>query len=223
MTQLTGLGLRINAEWRRVDKALLERYRAVPVAVIGDSANRLQAFDAGFQSYGGRKRFAGPAFTVRVRPGDNLLVHRALDTARPGDVVVVDARGAMNTAIVGALMSRYARSRGIEALVIDGAIRDVEELESMDFAVVARGATPNGPYKSGPGEIGYPIAAGGLSIAPGDLLVGDRDGVLVVPAGEAARVLEQAQARYRAEQQAERDIDAGQWDRSFVEETLRKL
>lgn len=93
----------------------------------------------------------------------------------------------------------------------------------MDFAVVARGSTPNGPYKSGPGEIGYPIAAGGLSIAPGDLIVGDRDGVLVVPAGEAARVVEQAEARHRAEQQAERDIDAGKWDRSFVEETLRKL
>lgn len=223
MTQLTGLGLRINAEWPRVDKSLVERYRAVPVAVIGDSANRLQAFDAGFRSYGGRKKFAGPAFTVRVRPGDNLFVHRALDTAKPGDVVVVDARGAMNTAIIGALMSRYARTRGIEALVIDGAIRDVEELESMNFAVVARGSTPNGPYKSGPGEIGYPIAAGGLSIAPGDLIVGDRDGVLVVPAGEAARVVEQAEARHRAEQQAERDIDAGKWDRSFVEETLRKL
>ena len=223
MTQLTGLGLRINAEWPRVEKALVERYRAVPVAVIGDSANRLQAFNAGFPSYGARKKFAGPAFTVRVRPGDNLFVHRALDMAKPGDVVVVDARGATNTAIVGALMSRYARTRGIEALVIDAAIRDVEELEAMDFAVVARGSTPNGPYKSGPGEIGYPIAAGGLSIAPGDLLVGDRDGVLVVPQGEASRVVDHAEARHRAEQQAEGDIDAGNWDRSFVEETLRKL
>lgn len=223
MTQLDGLGLRINTEWPRVEKSLVERYRSVPVAVIGDSANRLQAFDAGFHSYGGRKKFAGPAFTVRVRPGDNLFVHRALDTAKPGDVVVVDARGATNTAIIGALMSRYARTRGIEALVIDGAIRDVAELETMDFAVVARGSTPNGPYKSGPGEIGYPIAAGGLSIAPGDLIVGDRDGVLVVPAAEAARVVEHAEARHRAEQQAERDIDAGKWDRSFVEEALRKL
>lgn len=223
MENLTGLGLRINLDWPRVDTALVDRYRKVPVAVIGDAANRLQAFTAGFTSYGGRKRFAGSAFTVRVRPGDNLFVHRALDLARRGDVVVVDAGGALNSAIVGAMMSRYAKTRGIEALVIDGAIRDVAELESMDFAVVARGATPNGPYKSGPGEIGYPIAAGGLSIAAGDLIVGDRDGVLVVPRDQAGAVVEPAEARQRAEDALERDIDAGRWDRSFVESTLRKL
>ncbi len=223
MENLTGLGLRINHEWLRVEPAMVERYRKVPVAVIGDAANRLQAFMAGFLAYGGRKKFAGPAFTVRVRPGDNLFVHRALDLAKPGDVIVVDAGAALNTAIIGAMMSRYARTKGIEALVIDGAIRDVDELETIDFAVVARGATPNGPYKSGPGEIGYPISVGGLSIAPGDLLVGDRDGVLVVPRSQAASVVDMAEARHRAEQQLERDIDAGRWDRSFVEDSLRKL
>jgi RraA family protein len=223
MEHLTGLGLRINSEWPRVESALVERYRKIPVAVIGDAANRLQAFTAGFNAYGGRRKFAGPAFTVRVRPGDNLFVHRALDLAKPGDVVVVDAGAALNTAIVGALMSRYAKTKGIEALVIDGAIRDVDELEAMDIAVVARGATPNGPYKSGPGEIGYPISAGGLSIAAGDLLVGDRDGVLVIARTQAGAVVETAEARHRAEQALERDIDAGRWDRSFVEEALRKL
>jgi regulator of RNase E activity RraA len=160
---------------------------------------------------------------VRVRPGDNLFVHRALDTASPGDVVVVDAGAALNSAIIGAMMSRYAKTRGIEAIVIDGAIRDVEELEQMQFAVVARGATPNGPYKSGPGEIGYPISAGGLSIAAGDLIVGDRDGVLVVPRDQAAAVIDTAEGRFRAEQQLERDIDAGRLDRSIVEQALRKL
>jgi RraA family protein len=224
MDNLKGLGLRINEDgWGRLDRALVDRYRQVPVAVIGDAANRLQAFPAGFNAYGGRKKFAGPAFTVRVRPGDNLLVHRALDMAKPGDVIVVDAGAALNTAIIGAMMSRYAKTRGIEALVIDGAIRDVEELEAMAFAVVARGATPNGPYKSGPGEIGYPISAGGLSIAPGDLLVGDRDGVLVVPQDQAAAVIGTAESRHRAEQALERDIERGEWDRSFVEEALRKL
>jgi RraA family protein len=223
MENLTGLGLRINTEWARVESALVDRYRSVPVAVIGDAANRLQAFTVGFKAYGGRKKFAGSALTVRVRPGDNLFVHRALDLAKPGDVIVVDAGAALNTAIVGAMMSRYAKTRGIEALVIDGAIRDVDELAIMDFAVVARGATPNGPYKSGPGEIGYPISAGGLSIASGDLLVGDHDGVLIVPRTQAGEVVQAAEARFRAEQALERDIDAGNWDRSFVEEALRKL
>jgi RraA family protein len=223
MEHLTGLGLRINPEWPRVDNALVERYRKVPAAVIGDAVNRLQAFTAGFIAYGGRKKFAGPAFTVRVRPGDNLFVHHALDLAKPGDVIAVDAGSALNSAIIGAMMSRYARTKGIEALVIDGAIRDVDELEAMDIAVVARGATPNGPYKTGPGEIGYPISMGGLSIAPGDLLVGDRDGVLVIPGSQAAAVVGTAEARHRAEQLLERDIDVGRWDRSFVEDALRKL
>lgn len=223
MENLTGLGLRINTEWTRVETALVNRYRELPVAVIGDAANRLQAFAGGFSAYGGRKKFAGPAFTVRVRPGDNLFVHRALDLAKPGDVILIDAGAALNTAILGAMMSRYAKVRGIEALVIDGAIRDVDELENMDIAVVARGATPNGPYKSGPGEIGYPIGVSGLSISPGDLLVGDRDGVLVIPRDQAAAVVGTAEARYRAEQALERDIDAGRWDRAFVEEALRKL
>jgi len=223
MEHLIGLGMRINTEWPRVEKALVDRYRAVPAAVIGDAVHRLQAFAAGFTAYGGRKKFAGPAFTVRVRPGDNLFVHRALDLASPGDVIVVDAGAALNTAIIGSMMSRYARTRGIEAIVIDGAIRDVDELEAMDFAVVARGATPNGPHKSGPGEIGFPIAAGGLSIAPGDLLVGDRDGVVLIPRAEAAKVIDMAAARYQAEQRLEKDIDAGRWDRGFVEEALRRL
>ncbi|MCA0215415.1 MAG: RraA family protein [Proteobacteria bacterium] len=223
MEHLTGLGLRINPDWPRVDAALVERYRQIPAAVIGDAANRLQAFPAGFIAYGGRKRFAGPAFTVRVRPGDNLFVHRALDMARPGDVVVIDAGGVPTNAILGAMMSRHAVKRGIEALVVDGAIRDVDELAAMDFAVVARGATPNGPYKSGPGEIGYPIAAGGLSVAPGDLLVGDSDGVVLIPRDQADAIVDVAEGRHRDEQALEIDIEAGRWDRGFVEAALRKL
>ncbi|MBG9390470.1 RraA family protein [Caenimonas aquaedulcis] len=223
MDNLKGLGLRINPEWPRVDRQLVERFRAIPAAVVGDAAQRLQALGGGFNAYGGRKKFAGPAFTVRVRPGDNLFVHRALDMAKPGDVIVVEAGAALNTAIVGAMMSRYAKTRGIEALVIDGAIRDVDELEAMDFAVVARGATPNGPHKSGPGEIGFPIAVSSLSIAPGDLVMGDRDGVIVVPRDSADALVEIAEARHRAEQVLERDIEAGKWDRTFVEAALRKL
>jgi hypothetical protein len=144
--------------------------------------------------------------------------------ARPGDVVVVDAGGAPTNAILGAMMSRHAKMRGIEALVVDGAIRDVDELAAMDFAVVARGATPNGPYKSGPGEIGYPIAVGGLV---------DRAGR---PAGrrqrrrscwsraeQAAAVVDRPRAATATNRQLEIDIEAGRWDRSFVEAALRKL
>ena len=217
------LGLRINMDYERVDAKLVARARAVPVAVVGDVANRLQAFAAGYVQYGRIKKFAGPALTVRVRPGDNLFLHKALDLASAGDVIVVDAGGAMNTAILGAMMSNYAKTRGIEALVVDGAIRDVEELAALDLAVVARGATPNGPFKSGPGEIGYGVACGGLSISPGDLLIGDQDGVLVVPREQAASILALAEKKFKLEQAWEVEIAEGRWDRSWVDEALGKL
>jgi RraA family protein len=223
MNQLKSLGLRINTDFQRIDAASVERARKIPVAVVGDSSNRLQAFAAGYVQYGGRKKFAGPALTVRVRPGDNLFLHKAIDLAQPGDVIVVDAGGALNTAIVGAMMSNYAKSRGVEAMIIDGAIRDVEELAALDFAVVGRGATPNGPFKTGPGEIGYPISCGGLSIAPGDLLIGDQDGVLVLPRSVASAVLGPAEEKHKMEQAWEVQIAAGQWDRAWVDEALRKL
>jgi RraA family protein len=220
---LINLGLRINMDYQRVDAKLVKRARDLPVAVVGDVANRLQAFAAGYVQYGRIKKFAGPALTVRVRPGDNLLLHKALDLAQPGDVIVVDAGGAPHTAIIGAMMSNYAKTRGVEAMIIDGAIRDVEELAALDFAVVARGATPNGPFKTGPGEIGYAIACGGLSIAPGDLLLGDMDGVLVLPREEVATILGLADEKFRLERAWEIDIAAGKWDRAWVDEALRKL
>ena len=152
MNAFKTLGLRINTDYVRTEEALIERARAIPhAAVVGDVANRLQAFPAGFTQYGGKKKFAGPALTVRVRPGDNLFLHKALDLALRGDVVVVDAGGGINTAIIGAMMTRYAKSRGIEAVVIDGAIRDVGELDQLDFPVVARAARhPMVPSRRGP-------------------------------------------------------------------------
>jgi RraA family protein len=223
MNQMKQLGLRINMDYERVDAKLVARAREIPVAVVGDVANRLQAFAAGYVQYGRIKKFAGPALTVRVRPGDNLFLHKALDLASAGDVIVVDAGGAMNTAILGAMMSNYAKTRGIEALVVDGAIRDVDELAALDLAVVARGATPNGPFKSGPGEIGYGVACGGLSISPGDLLIGDQDGVLVVPREQAAGILALAEKKFKLEQAWEVEIAEGRWDRAWVDEALGKL
>lgn len=220
---LNSLGLRIRADFPRVDQALVERARKIPVAILSDSSHRLQAFPAGFTAYGGRKKFAGPALTVRVRPGDNLLLHKALDMAQPGDVIVVDAGGALQTAILGAMMANYAKTRGVAGLVVDGAIRDVDELAHLDLPVVARGATPNGPFKSGPGEIGYPIACGGLSIAPGDLIAGDSDGVLVIPQDQLAGILGSAEDKHRAEQIWEQQIQEGTWDRSWVDKALASL
>lgn len=217
------LGLRICTEFNRTEKSWIERARAIPVAVIGDCAQRLQGLPAGFNHYGGRQQFAGPVLTVRVRPGDNLFLHKALDLAQPGDVIVTDADGETRTAIIGAMMTNYARSRNIEAMVIDGAIRDVKELAQIDISVLARGATPNGPFKSGPGEIGYPISCGGVSICAGDLIVGDEDGAVVIPQAHVEDVILAAEEKYRLEQSWEKQIANGTWDRSWVDEALGKL
>ena len=124
---------------------------------------------------------AGPALTVKTRPGDNLMLHKALDLAEPGDVIVVDAGGDLTNAIIGEIMSGYAASRGLGGIVINGAIRDAGALRRASFPVYAAGVTHRGPYKDGPGEINVPIAIDGMVIEPGDLIVGDEDGVLVRP------------------------------------------
>jgi len=223
MTKFDALGMRIRTEFQRPDKHWIDRARAIPVAVIGDCAQRLQALPAGFRHYGGCKQFAGPALTVRVRPGDNLFLHKALDIAQAGDVIIVDAGGATQSAIIGAMMSRYAKSRGVEGLVIDGAIRDVRELAHLELSVLALGATPNGPFKTGPGEIGQSIACGGLAVAAGDLVVGDEDGCLIIPFAQVENVITAAEEQSRLEQRWERQIAEGAWDRRWVDEALDRL
>ncbi|MDB5370236.1 MAG: RraA family protein [Roseomonas sp.] len=215
------VGFRIKADFERVDAALAQRAAAVPAANIGDVVNRMQAMRGGFVAYGGRRSLAGPAFTVRARAGDNLMLHQALDMAQPGDVVVCDAGGDLGTAIMGDIMGRYAASRGIAAIIIDGAIRDVTGLAQLPLGVWARGATPAGPYKDGPGEIGYPICCGGLVVAAGDLIAADEDGVIVVPRADAASVVAAAEAHSEKEHVMMEAIDAQRFDRGWILSSLR--
>ncbi len=220
---LTLPGLRIAKGHERVSASLIDAALTIPAAVIGDASYRQQGLCAGFQHYGGKRRFAGPALTVKVRPGDNLMLHKALDMAQPGDVIVCDAAGAMSTAIIGAMMATYAVTRRIAAIIIDGAVRDVDELVQMNIGMVARGATPNGPFKSGPGEIGYPINCGGVNVASGDLVASDGDGVVVIPRAEAGEVLRIARQRADAETALLAQINAGTWSRAWVDEALAKV
>ena len=165
----------------------------------------------------------GPALTVKTRPGDNLLVHKALNVAEPGDVIVVDAGGDLTNAIIGEIMASYAASRGIAGIVINGAIRDCEMLRAGRFPVFAAGVTHRGPHKSGPGEINVPVAIGGLVIEPGDLVLGDGDGVHAVPYDRVSDVHAIALQRH-AEEAAEMErIAKGTCDRSWVDRALIEL
>lgn len=221
---MSSIGNRIHTNFERVAPELIASTKHLATAVIGDVSNRLYSFPGGFFNYSqAAPRFAGPAFTVRVRPGDNLFLHKALDLALPGDIVICDAGGALENAIVGEMMSSYALSRGIAGIVINGAVRDRAGLAKLPIPVWGLGVTPNGPYKSGPGEIGYPIATGGLSIASGDLVVGDEDGVIVLPRADAPGVIEKALAHHKVEERWADEISRGAWPRGWVDEAIAQL
>jgi RraA family protein len=156
----------------------------------------------GLSAYHGDLRLAlcGPAVTVRVRPGDNLMIHVAMQLAQPGDVIVIDGAGDLTQALIGGLMRTSAIARGIAGFVVDGAVRDIAEWAEGGIAVYARGHTHRGPSKDGPGEINVPVACAGMSIAPGDLVLGDADGVVCVPASRAAELLPQVRAHAAREE-----------------------
>ena len=215
------VGFRIRPVTARVEAALCARAARLPAANIGDVMWRMQTMRGGFRPYGGRRVAAGPAFPVRARAGDNLMLHRAIDMAQPGDVIVCDGGHELAIAQTGELMLGHAARRGIAAVVIDGAVRDVEVLAALDLGVWACGATPSGPYKDGPGEIGYPVSCGGQVVMPGDLVMADTDGVVVIPAADAEAVLTAAEAHNAREIEAQAAIEAGTWDRGWVPQALR--
>lgn len=151
----------------------------------------------------------GPAFTVEVRPGDNLMVHAALAMAKPGDVIVVDGKADQTCALMGALMMNQAKASKLAGVVVDAAIRDVLELRELGFPVFAVGANPNGPLKVAPGRINHPISCGGVTVNPGDLVLADADGVVVIEQKDIAKLLPLAEKKVAAEQARTADLRAG--------------
>lgn len=156
------IGCKIIRDFKRPAPELIARFEGMPVANIDDNMGRIAAVDAGIEPIGYKGQLLGPAFTIKVPQGDNLMFHAAMDLAKPGDVIVIDAGGFVDRAIFGELMATYCKARGIKGIVCDGAIRDREGLANMEgFHVYARAAIPNGPYKNGPGEINVPVVIGG--------------------------------------------------------------
>lgn len=216
-------GCRIDTRIRRPDPALIERFRGLPAANLGDCMNRIAAMDPAIRPFttGG---MLGCAYTVRLPEGDNLLLHKALDLAEPGDVLVIDAGGSLRRAIFGELMVRYCELRGLGGLVVDGSIRDVDAIAGMGVPVYAKGVSPNGPYKNGPGEIGGAVAVGGQVVRPGDIVVGDSDGVVVVRPEDAEEVLEKVGALMDNEERILAAMDReGTYVRPWVDKKLREL
>lgn len=216
------IGFRILPRQRSVAPELVARFAQLPVANVSDSMHRMAAAGPRLQAFHRQGRLAGPALTVKTRPGDNLMIHKAMDMALPGDVVVVDAGGDLTNSLMGELMLAHAIRRGIGGFVLYGAIRDADAFRASGLPVWAMGVTHRGPYKDGPGEINVPIALEGMVIAPGDLMLGDADGVLAVPVEGAAEVLARTEAKQAAETAQMQRIHQGTVDRAWVDEALRR-
>jgi regulator of RNase E activity RraA len=218
------IGFSVQPIERRVSSEVVQKFRSLPVANVSDCMSRLTGAGPRLRPYHREGNLSGPAFTVKTRPGDNLIVHKALDIASPGDVVVVDAGGDLTNSIVGEIMITYAMNRGLAGLVINGSIRDSDAVRGLSFPVYAAGVTHRGPMRTGPGEIGRSIAFDGMVIEPGDLIIGDGDGVLCIPFNEMEEVYQAAAAKKKIEDQILKDLKAGgSMDRVWVDTTLKQL
>lgn len=215
-------GFAIHKAKRKISPELVARFRTLPVANISDNMSRIDGTNRLRPMHKGGW-LGGPALTVKTRPGDNLMVHKAIDLAQPGDVIVVDAGGVLVNAIIGEIMSTLAEKKGVAGFVIDGSIRDAGAIRAGSFPVFAAGVAHRGPYKDGPGEINCTISIDGMVVEPGDLIVADDDGVLCVPYDQAAGICKQTEAKKAAEEKAIQDILAGTPDRRWVDETLARL
>jgi len=217
-----GPGFRVRHDIERPDKAIVDGLGQFETPAISDQLNRLYTMMPSIRNLTDEHlTILGPAVTVKSYPGDNLMVHKSLDIAQPGDVIVVDGHRSPLTAALGDLVSKKARHRGVSGFVVDGVIRDLPEIKGLgDFPVFARDVTPIGPMHRGPGEINYPIAAGGVVVNPGDIIVGDLNGVVVVPQEFAADLLKRLQERAAAEAAYNDSVASGDFSNAWVDAIL---
>lgn len=219
---MANLGFRVFEDFERPDKNLIEAFRELPVANIDDNMGRIACVDASIKPYN-KAKLLGPAFTVKAPQGDNLMFHKALDMAKEGDVIVVSGGGFLERSLCGEIMMTYAAMKGYAGFVIDGAIRDVDSTMEMDFPVYAKGVNPNGPYKNGPGEINVPVAIGGQVVFPGDIVVGDGDGVIFIRPENAEELIEKVRKFNRNEEVILGNMAKGiGMDRAWVDAALKE-
>ena len=179
----------IRRDFDRVSPAIVQQASAFAASILADVAGRRGTLDGRIVPLTPTTRLAGPAFTIEVRPGDNLMIHAAMAMAKPGDILVVDGKADTGCALMGAIMITACKVLGLGGVVLDGAHRDTEELIALGFPVYSVGTNPNGPTKNVPGRINWPVSCGGVAVNPGDLIVGDADGVVVVEREKAGSIL----------------------------------
>jgi RraA family protein len=219
-----GPGFRVRVDFPRPSPELVRDFAPFPTPDISDMLNRLYAVSPGIYCLTGEHhRVCGPACTVKVFPGDNLMVHKALDVLEPGDVVVVDAGGSSQNAVLGDLISTKARHRGAAGFVVDGFVRDLPNIKELDLPVFARGTTPIGPLHRGPGEINCAVCCGGVVVNAGDLIVGDAMGVVVIPRAILPELLERLRQHEAANAAYLESVRRGVFSNEWVDNILTSL
>lgn len=199
---MSNIGNRVFTKVHRADPEIVEKFRGLPSSNINDEMNRLFCMHSYMRLLNpatANPSMVGTAITVKAPIGDNLFFHQALDMAQPGDIIVVDGATGNNRSLAGEIMMRFAQNKGIAGIVVDGCLRDLDGIENLTMPVYAAGVTPQGPWKFGPGEVNTPISCGGQVVFPGDIIVGDRDGIVVVRRQDAAEVAEIAIAKKASE------------------------
>lgn len=211
------IGARIRSSFQRPHPDLVARFATLAVCDVADATGRLYLADPAIRHVGGAERLVGVALPIHCRPDDNLMIHAAMDRAQPGDVLVVAAGGGTDTALVGELVSLWAKRRGVAGFVVDGCVRDVAVLA---LPVFARGRSARQPFKAAPGEVGYTVAFGGVRVNPGDIILADSDGVAVVPQADAEAVLAQVAILVARDDESKAQMSAGTFDRGWVSRAL---
>jgi regulator of RNase E activity RraA len=215
------LGYRINPSERYVSQGIVEAYRGIPTSIISDTMERMFAMNSEIRPFHQNPVMVGHALTISCPPGDNLVLQKAIEMAEPGDVLVMNTGGDISQAPVGEIVVSNCIRKEIVGLVIDGAIRDSDILPTLSIPVFAKGVTHRGCYKNGPGELNVTISCGGMVVRPGDLVVGDSDGVVIVPYEEAPGLLPELKKKVEKETVVLEQIRANTVDRSWVDEELR--
>jgi len=213
----------INKQFERVPAALVAEAAEFQAAILADVAGRRGALHGRIQALRPRMKVAGPAFTVDVRPGDNLMIHAAISLAQPGDVLVIDGKGDLSSALMGTIMMTACRQLGIAGVVVDGAVRDTLEIDEMDYPVFAAGANPNGPTKNVAGRIGHPVSVGGVTVRAGDFILGDADGVVAVERERLAELIPAARKKVEDEAARVAAIQRGDTAAKWLQGALRDV
>jgi regulator of RNase E activity RraA len=208
-------------EFERVPASVVQQAAGFQAAILADVAGRRGALHGRIKALRPDMKLVGTAFTVDVRPGDNLMIHAAMSMARPGDVLVIDGKGDQTAALMGTIMITACRKLDIAGVVIDGAVRDSLEIEEMNFPVFSVGTNPNGPTKLMPGRIGHPVSVGGVTVHPGDFILGDADGVVVVERTKIESLIPLAAKKVKDEADRIAAIQGGDVAAKWLDSALR--